>query len=181
MKLDIGDYGLIKIPELSQNVLDDFTCGVINLDEFLKNEALSFHNSKISFTTCVFHRDFKGQVGYFTMSNDSIKLNDSEVMDLGLNTSIQIPLIPAVLIGKFAIHESLIGNGMGKDVMELAIGEILDIEGPSAARLAVVDSVKEPKVIEFYESCGFQHSLFAMKQARHQGSNTIKMFRDVLA
>ncbi|MDO9125622.1 MAG: hypothetical protein Q7U42_02060, partial [Parvibaculum sp.] len=64
---------------------------------------------------------------------------------------------------------------------ELAIGEILDIEGPSAARLAVVDSVKEPKVIEFYESCGFQHSLFAMKQARHQGSNTIKMFRDVLA
>ncbi|MFM9835673.1 MAG: hypothetical protein ACKVOA_06195 [Methylophilaceae bacterium] len=65
--------------------------------------------------------------------------------------------------------------------MDLAIGEILDIEGPSAARLAVVDSINHSKVIEFYESCGFKHSLFAKKQVRHQGSRTIKMFKDVLA
>lgn len=181
MKLTKDGYGIIKLTEVEQNVIEQFTCGVANLDQFLKNDALCLHNGKISFTTCVFHQDFNGLVGFITMSNDSIKLNDSEFMYLGLNTTVMIPFVPAVLIGKFAVHENLQRNGNGKDIMELAIGEILDIEGPSAARLAVIDSVKEEKVVEFYESCGFQHSLFAIKQARHQGGKTIKMFLDVLA
>lgn len=184
MKLDPSGYGLIPVSQIEQHTLDNFTSGTDSLDRFLKIDAKSFQDGRIGHSTCVFHKDANGMVGYFTMSNQSIKLNQSELMDLGLNIESPIEYIPAVLIGKFAVHSDFQKVGNGKDIMELAIGEILDAPSPSAARLAVLDAVNNEKVVNFYEQCGFKHSLLAKKIATHNGRGrplTIKMFLDILA
>lgn len=182
MRLDPDRFGFLSVVEVDQFTLDNFSCGKDSLDRFLKADAKDYHLGRVGYTSCVFHEDVGGLVAYYTMSNDAIKLHDSEFMDLGLNVENPLSFIPAVLIGRFAVRSDLQGNGNGKAIIELAIGEILDTGTSSAARLAVVDADSDPRVISFYEQSGFQHSLHAQRQARnHGGSNTVKMFRDVLA
>lgn len=180
MKLDSGRYGLIPVSEVDPAVLNNFTCGTANLDDFLVNQSRALHDARISFTTCVFHEDIEGLAGFFTMSNNSIKLTSSESLDLGLNVDIQLDTFPAVLIGKFAMRTDLQHEGNGRDVMRLAIGEILDESGLSAARLVVVDAI--PEATHFYEQCGFLSSQHAARLAKnHGGGRTVKMYLDVLA
>jgi len=188
VKLSPTGYGFIPVSQVNQSVLDAFSSGTPakqntkSLDQFLQNDAKSFQEGRLGYTTCVFHEDVDGLVGYFTMSNESIKLSDSELMDLGLNVLTEIKFIPAVLIGKFAVRADLQGFGNGENIMELAIGQVLDVSGPSSARLAIVDAVNESKVLKFYERCGFLHCLNSLRQAKHQGvGHTVKMFVDVLA
>jgi GNAT superfamily N-acetyltransferase len=182
VKLDPNRYGFLPVEEVEQITLENFTCTKERLDQFLKVDAKDYHTGRVGYTTCVFHEDVVGLVGYYTMSNDAIKLNSSEYLDLGLNLSEPIHSIPAVLIGKFAVRKDLQGDGNGAEIMELVIGEILGAAASSAARLVVVDADHDQRVIRFYERCGFQHSLNAQKQAKHQGGGvTVKMFRDVLA
>lgn len=179
MKLDSGRYGLIPISEVDPAVLINFTCGTASLDEFLIKQSRAFHDARIGFTTCVFHEDVQGLAGFFTMLNTSIKLTSSESFDLGLNVDVELDNFPSVLIGKFAMREDLQHVGNGQDVMRLAIGEILDESGLSAARLVVVDAV--PEAVHFYEQCGFNSSQYAERLARnHGGSRTTKMYLDVL-
>lgn len=181
MRLDPAGYGLIPVVEVDQHTINNFCCNTESLDTFLKVDAKAFHEGRIGYTYCIFHEHIDGLASYVTMSSGAIKMNDSEVMDLGLNVVTPIREIPSVLIGKFAVRKDLQKNGNGQDIMELAIDLILDTS-PASARLVVVDALDIKDVLRFYEKCGFQKSLFAEKQAKHQGGgNTVKMFRDVLA
>ncbi len=180
MSLDPAFYGLIPIDTVALQYVENFTCSDAELDRFLKVDAMAFHHGRIGYTTCVFHRDFVGMVGYFTLANDSIKLNDSEFMDLGLNIETQLRSIPSVKIGKFAVNQTLQRNGSGRAMVDLIIDHVLDEGGLSAARMLVLDA--RPDVVLFYERCHFVHSLHAEQRARHEGGGqTIKMYRDVLA
>jgi ribosomal protein S18 acetylase RimI-like enzyme len=182
LPLSASDYGLIPISNVDKTTISffNFTCGKPNLDNFIKTDARDLHESRICHTYCIFHNDFKGLVGYITLSSDSIKLNSSEVMELGVNSEVTISNIPAVLIGKFAINSELQGNGCGTAIMSLAVDMIL-AANPASARLAVVDAINESRVIKFYEQCGFKRSIHSEKQAKSQGrQSTVKMFKDVL-
>jgi len=77
-------------------------------------------------------------------------------------------VIPAILIGKFALKTELQGNGCGADIMELAIDLVLD-STPAPARLVVVDAINQEHVIRFYEKCDFKYSLFSARMAKQQG------------
>lgn len=180
MRLDPSKFLLFTLPEAEADSISQFTCGVPELDDFLRNEAPAFHDGRLGLTTCVYHPDFPGLAAYYTLANDSIPLNDSEFYDLGVNTATQPRSVPCVKIGKFAVHRDLQGHGNGKSIMDLIVGDILDSHGSSAARLVVLDS--RPEQTGFYEKCRFVTSLHAARQAAHQGQGaTFKMFLDVMA
>jgi hypothetical protein len=75
-------------------------------------------------------------------------------------------------------------SGLGAQILERVMGEILDAESLSAARLVIVDADNDPPVLRFYERHGFEKSLWAEKQARNHGGRSppaaIKMIRDIL-
>lgn len=178
-------YGFLAIPEIATDVLSCFTCGKPRLDDFLKETALALHKARLGFTNVVFHQDFEGPVGYFTLSNDSIPLNDSEKFDLGLEVDVTLSAFPAVKIGRLAVHKELQDHGVGAQVMDLVFGEIIDSGSLSAGRLVVVDADNDEKVLHFYKKLGFERSLWAEQQARNHGKkgrpvSTIKMHRDIL-
>ncbi|MFZ2539545.1 MAG: hypothetical protein WAX04_11675 [Oscillospiraceae bacterium] len=181
MKLSAEDFGILNITEIDQAIINKFDCGIDNLNSFLYEEALTLHQNKISFTNCLFHSDFDGVAAYYSMAHNSIKLNESEFFELGVNTQIVIHQIPSVLICKLALDYQLHGHKNGKNILDLAIGSIIESNSPSAARLVVVDSVKEPKVINFYEEYGFRKSNFALKKAKSERSETVKMFLDIFS
>ncbi len=182
-------FGLIPLHEVgNQNSLRGFSCGRTELDVFLLEESREFHDKRLGYTSCIFHSDFDGLVGYFTLANDALHLEASENGELGVNTQIQLSVIPSIRIGRFAVRKELQGQGVGYAMMDLLVGETLDSGTLSAARLLVTDALNEQNVIRFYQKCGFQESLWAKKQHLNHGGckrrsapATIKMYLDVFA
>lgn len=174
----------MPLEEAGLDDLREFSCGRKSLDDFLFQEASEYHVSRLGFTSLVFHEDFDGLVGYFSLSNDALPLETSENFDLGLNVDVALGAIPATKIGKFAVRRELQGKGVGQSMMDLLVGESLDSDALSASRLLVTDAANDPSVLGFYRKCGFIESLWAEKQRRHHGKGkppTVKMYMDVYA
>lgn len=179
-------YGLLAVTDIAPALLAQFQCGNARLEAFLVDKAAFFHRERLGFCWVVMHRDRPTPVGYFTLNNDAVQLSTSEEGGLGLSDSPELPRFPAVNIGRLAVATELQGHGVSAQVMALALDEIRgDINLSSAARLVVVDADNTAKVLRYYTRHGFVVSLWAEKQADHQGGKkprtTIKMLRDILA
>lgn len=186
--LDVEGYGLIQVLEVAPEHLNKFTCGIENLDDYLRTSH-DAHSGRISHTTVVFHRDYAaGPVGYFTLSNDSIKLKSSEIAEFGLDDFSSLGSYPAVKLGRFAVSKDLQGKGVGPQLLRFVQASILDMNYRSAARLIVVDAANRDGVPQFYAKNGYVSSLWAEDQARNHGGRsknvapeTVKMIKDVMA
>lgn len=184
MPLAEGEFGLLPVTEAPPELLAAFRCGKDHLDHFLVN-SVGMHADRLGLTSVVFHPEVQNAVvGYFTLANDAIPLNTSEQAELGLHDEVALTAFPAVKLGRFAVAHGLQGQGVGAQILELVMGEILDAESLSAARLVIVDADNDPPVLRFYERHGFERSLWAEKQARNHGGRAppaaIKMIRDIL-
>lgn len=178
-------YGSLSILEVAAESLRRFTCGKASLDGFLRDAAQDFHKDRLGFTKLVFHADWDGPVGYFTLSNDSIPLNPSESNELGLVDHVTLGAFPAVKLARLAVQKDTQGIGVGSAIMRLILGEVLDLESRSAARLLVTDADNDDAVLRFYRKHGFVDSLWAQDQRRNRSnrtgrSQTTKMHRDIL-
>lgn len=179
-------YGLLPVTEISPALLERFTCGKPRLDAFLQDRATFFHRERLGFTWVVMHEQCADVVAYFTLSNDSLTLTSSEEDELGLSDHAELPRFPAVNIGRLAVAAVFHKTGFSDQVMRLALDEVLgDGNLSTAARLVVLDADNDESVLRYYERHGFVRSLWADKQATHQGSKrqprtTIKMLRDIL-
>lgn len=183
--LDAGRYGYLPIPEVERAALESFSCGKTGLDDFLKETALAQHKARLGLTSVVFHEDFKGPVGFFTLANDAIPLEESERFDLGIDEVVMVSAIPAVKIGRLAVHQDLQGNGVGAFLINLIIGDALNSVTLSTGRLLVVDADNDERVLSFYQKSGFVESLWAKNRARNNTPKAkrgaaIKMHRDIL-
>ena len=178
-------FGLIGIPMVEVELLASFDCGKPHLNDFLRQDALALSERRLGFTSVVFHEDVDGVVGYFTLANDGLPLTNSECFSLGLSDHAALTSFPAVKIGRLAIRKELQGQGVGHHILNLIQGLALDSGSPVASRLIVVDADNEERVLHFYESAGFQRSLWSENRVKHHGGRgrpaTVKMHRDVLA
>lgn len=191
MALSEAGYGLLPVTEVDERLLATFQCGKPHLDEFLTQQAASMHATRLSYTSVVMHEDLPDQVvGYFTLANDGIRLKSSEQLDLGLTEEVTLSVFPAVKLCRLAVTEQLQGAGVGQSVLDLVLGEVLEDDSLSAARLLVVDADNEDRVIRFYERYGFARSLWAEQQNQNHGKRVrgeaqapaaVKMLLDILA
>lgn len=181
MLSEVG-FGLLLLPEVDPAAIQNFDCGKSHLNDYLRGAASDHHEGLFGRTSVVFHKDVAYPVGYFTLANDSIPVTNSEAFDLGALHE-EMPSIPAVKIGRFAVAKGLQGQRVGTSIFKLVLGHVLDAEYLSAARLLIVDADNDPPVIRFYESLGFVASLWAQDRARKQPvkgpRTTVKMLRDV--
>lgn len=187
MPLAQDGFGLLPVVEVGAAALSGFDCGKAHLNEFLVSSS-SMHTERLGLTSVVFHRDRPGSViGYFTLANDSLPLTTSEQSEFGLY--VELKAYPAVKLARLAVDLQLQGEGVGRQIMELVHGEILDSGSLSAARLVILDADNDPAVVAFYSKLGYQASLWAERQAAQHGgrpgkahpARTVKMIRDIMA
>lgn len=153
------DLSKIKLAKLSSIYnLEQFDCGDADLNDFIKNDALTYEEQRVASTFLIIY-DEKTLAGFFSLVNDSIRLKDGE--EEGIDHS--IPEYPSTKIARLAVQKELQKKGLGTSMVSIAIGWILECSH-GASRFVTVDSY--PQNVKWYEKIGFVlnlHSKYARK------------------
>jgi predicted GNAT family N-acyltransferase len=121
--------------------VEHFRCGEASLDDWLREQARPAAVRRTA-RTWVWTDTEDTVVGYYALSAHKVSRE-------------QVPSkIPAVLIGRLALAESLRGRGLGPVLLADALSRVVEATRTVAARLVVVDALHEHAAV-FYERLGF--------------------------
>ncbi len=136
------------VEPLDDHELDGFRCGNVELDQWLITHARSAtgHGTR----TYVLLDDAGVVLGYFAIAPHLLERDDAPPK-LGRGAPRQIP---AVLLAKLALDESLHGQGLGSELLVCALEVILDAARRAGGRVVVVDAL-DANARRFYEHHGF--------------------------
>ncbi len=176
--LDLSSFECRYIDDVDFSVYQNFECDRQELNDFLIQDALGYHQDCITRTTLVFVAN--ELIGYFSLSSDALKLTNSEIFEVGFNDEYPITYFPAVKLTKLAISKNHSKKGYGSMVLKLIEGLLYDV--PLAIRFITLDAVNDERIINFYAKNGFMESLQQAnerKQQRHKA--TVLMYKDIFA
>lgn len=139
--------------------LAPFDSGDEELNDFLKNDALTEQHHLLSKTQLCFYKDHIA--GFITLTADSVQVKlppKAGKRELNLDPSQLIedcsyPAYPCILIARLAVDKKLHGRGLGSYLLSLAIGFALD--SPLGCRYLAVDPKAD--AVGFYEKWGFKY------------------------
>lgn len=127
-----------------------------SLEEYLKCYA-SQHKDKALSRTWVAVDESAGIApriaGYFTIAATSVS-SDSLATVPGLGRLPSFP-IPGILLARLAVDTNAQGQGLGRYLLEGALGQALQAEEEVGVRLFVTDAIDKEAVM-FYKHFGFQ-------------------------
>ena len=133
-----------------QHDVQGFTCGEATLDNWLREQAVPA-TARRTARTWVWLDQNGAVVGYYALAAHKVAREEVPT-NVGRGGPIEIP---AVLLARLALSESLRGHGLGEVLVADALARIIDATQTVAARLVVVDALHE-RVAQFYESLGFR-------------------------
>lgn len=133
--------------------LSDFDCGDDDLNDFLKNDALSQQNEKLNITKLVM---YDGRIlGFSTLLTDTIFLKNikNEKLQFKIKEKLKINKkykeISAVKIGRLAIRKEYIGKGLGSHILRNIMKNLKDIsENKIGFRFIIIEGYA--KSFNFY-------------------------------
>jgi GNAT superfamily N-acetyltransferase len=134
----------------SQHDRESFRCGEHALDRYLREQATQDVRRK--FANCFVAIEIAtGTVAaYYTLSASSIVL-----VDLPAEITKRLPrypTVPAIRIGRLAVHERFHGRGVGSAVLADAGNRAMR----AAAAFAILVDAKDDHTVAFYEHQGFR-------------------------
>lgn len=144
-------------PLNSDHALEWFTCSEKRLENWLVKDARTFHHHGRSKTFVVNHPTDGGVVAYFTLSQEVIETKRSLPETLRGRVPAGYPknaAVPAILLGKLALDDSLRNQGLGIDLLAEATikaHEAAQIVGGVFLLVDPADGVEE-----FYAKAGFE-------------------------
>lgn len=127
---------------------ESFSCGVDALDDYLKLYALQNDKKGLALAYAVLMGN--RVIGYYTLSNASVTLSD-----LPETVAKKLPAypVPAIRIGRFAVDQSMQGQGLGERLLVDSLSRIVDASDISAAFAVIVDAKQQS--VGFYKKYGF--------------------------
>jgi len=143
----INNYKFEKLSE--KHDLSRFDCGNNDLNDFIKNDALNQQEDNLSATKVVI---CDGEIiGFFSLLSDSIELK--KIRDEKTKKSIKIHLprvkkAPAIKIGRFAIDKKYSNKGIGSNIMEHILLNILELTADVGMRFVLIEAYA--KAYNFY-------------------------------
>ena len=157
-----------------KRLLETFSCSKnFDLQDFLHNKALTFEQHLRSRTYLYVDNETKEVVAYFTiaismlftndLSNDTIKLLDGYKDDTRS--------IPCFLIGQLGKSDKYKKYKIGEYLLSDALDIIDCSQNSLGGRFILIDSVNNPKVLEFYK----ENSFLAIENDKE--SESIKMIK----
>ena len=125
-----------------------FDCGQADLNTFLQKYALQHHKTSTSRTHIALDQCGK-IIGFYTLSTASL-------CPQTLPEQYRLPRypVPCVRIGRFAVHVSMQGQGLGKILLVHALRQIKQVSLVVGVSFVLVDA-KDEKASQFYEKLGF--------------------------
>jgi GNAT superfamily N-acetyltransferase len=133
------------------HAITDFSCGVVELDEWLTRSARTAAAKHVGRTYVWVTDDAPGVVlGYFTLAPHVVRR--AEVPGrIGRGSP---DSIPAILLARLALTHTLHGHGQGGRLLVDALHRALDAVAVAGGRLVVVDAIGR-EATGFYEHHGF--------------------------
>lgn len=181
--MNLEDFRLASVDEVSQELLDAFDCGDDELNGFLRSDSVQYGRYGLTHTTAVFREECSTLVGFFSLSCDSLKLAGVELSELGLPFDASLDFFPAVKVTKLAVASGWQSQGIGRHMLAFIQG--IAFRPPLSARLLTVNAVNRDRALSFYEREGFIVSSrhHAQEGQRRKGVEpaTVLMYRDLYA
>lgn len=129
-----------------------FTCGVEDLDQYLKRYANQDLKRGVSTPYVLTKGDEPDIIGYYTLSN---YLVDVEIFPADVGDGLPYAQIPATLLGRLAVDQGHQGNRLGQTLLFNALKRSYEVAEDIASFSVVVDATNE-EAREFYLHHGFQ-------------------------
>lgn len=145
-----GDIGP-PTPLVAEHRVDDFQCGVEELDVWLKQRALKNQQSGVS-RTFVICGD-RQVIGYYSVASAQLH-RPIATSRLRRNMPEEIP---AALIGRLAVDRNCQARGLGADLVFDAVRRIAGAADHLGVRLILIHAISE-QACAFYERLGFERS-----------------------
>lgn len=131
----------------------DFSCGKEILDNYLHKQANQDIKRKLSACFVVKEDQTELIIGYYTLSNNSILLED-----IPENVRKKLPrsykTIPTTLLGRLAIDNNFQGQGLGKLILIDTLKRSFELSKTIGSFAVVVDPIDEDAE-RFYNKYGF--------------------------
>jgi GNAT superfamily N-acetyltransferase len=139
-------------PLASHHYRDVFDCGEPSLSEWIKHQASQFEARDLAQVYVLTRGGDPRVLGYYSISACHVRfegLPPEHVKRLPKKIA-----IPAALIGKLAVDQSLRGQGLGGVLLYDALARIRDLAESIGIRAVVVDAIDE-HACEFYRHFKF--------------------------
>ena len=142
-----------------EQVISDFDCGNLDLNDFFNHDALKYKDQMLSQTYFVRLKNSGAVVCAFSFSASSIKTSDlpgsrrKKVKEY-IPREKSLKSYPAALIGRLGVASEFNGQGIGSQLID-AIKNICLFQFPNFLRYLLVDAYNEPAVIRFYQKNDF--------------------------
>lgn len=122
---------------------------------FLQKHAQKYESQSLARTYAAFRSDTDKVAGYITLVCGEVVVDEGDDA-LAHDPDLKYPYnhYPAVKIARLAVDKTLAGAGLGRALVNLALGQSKRIVCPAVGcRFVMVDSKKQ--AVKFYEKCGF--------------------------
>jgi GNAT superfamily N-acetyltransferase len=129
-----------------------FSSGVEPLDRYLREQAGQDARKRVAAPFVLCEGNGNAVLGYYTLSALSIDVG-AWPADVARNLP-RYPVIPATLLGRLAVDQSLRGKGMGGHLLMDAVRRALSASRAVASVALVVDA-KDDAAIAFYRRYEF--------------------------
>lgn len=141
-----NNYYIVKLSQKYD--LNSFSCGLEDMDDFLKNDALIQQEEKLNVTYLVICDN--ELIGFFSLLSDIVKLEY-----IGQRYDFPYGTCPAIKIGRFAVNEKYSSLGLGTVLLDNVCYQIKRISELHGVRFITVDAYCD--VRGFYYKNEFNH------------------------
>lgn len=152
-----------KLKQINLNnsfTIKPFDCGDDELNNFLFTKAADYRSLCLATTFVLENED--ETLAYFSILNDSIKIDETafsskSALKRFLKKMLQfgkrhLKNMPALKIGRLAIHKQHQGLGIGKILIEKIIIDAIELNNQQACKLITVDAYQQS--LAFYKKNG---------------------------
>lgn len=144
---------LIIAPLHSSHDKKGFSCGKKLLDNYIHAQAKQDVKKMLSVCFVLINQD-KKVVGYYTLSNAGIS-RDELPAELSKKTPGSYVSLPATLLGRLAVDESVMRKGYGELLLMNALKRCYEVSKSEIGSIAVLVDPIDGRAIQFYEKYGF--------------------------
>ena len=131
----------------------EFYCGKKLLDNYIHFQAKQDVKKKLSVCFVLINKEKKVK-GYYTLSNTGIS-RDSIPVNLAKRFPGSYSHLPATLLGRLAVDESVSGKGYGVSLLMDALKRSYLVSKSEIGSMAVIVDPIDEQSIQFYQKFGF--------------------------
>ena len=130
---------------------DKFDCGKESLNNYIQRNATK--DVKSGACTCfIIKNDNQEVIGYYTLSTESIPIEDAPPE---FQKKIKYQYVPVILLGRLAIDKNHFGKGFGKLLLVNSLKRSLGVAKNHVGAVAVIVDPIDEEAKQYYSKYGF--------------------------